>query len=221
MLSEMRQMQKNKCCMISYTLGSRIGKFSETWSRIEVTWDWEDEELLFDGYRILVWEDKKMWKWIVAMLAQQCEFTWCLWTYILKKCTILTIYTTFPGASAVKIHLQCGRHGFHPWVGKIPWRKKWQPTPVFLPGGSHGQRSLVSNSLWGCKRVRQDLATKQQQNFCVSLTTIKSVKKCNGPTMVIFKWITKFFNFSMVILIIDRCNTYTKKKKNSSVLKNF
>ena len=35
------------------------------------------------------------------------------------------------------------RHWFDPWVGKIPWRRKWQPTPVFLPGKSHGQRSLV------------------------------------------------------------------------------
>ena len=38
------------------------------------------------------------------------------------------------------------RHGFNPWVGKIPWRRKWQPTPVFLPGESHGQRSLVGYS---------------------------------------------------------------------------
>jgi len=34
------------------------------------------------------------------------------------------------------------RCGFDPWVGKIPWRRKWQPTPVFMPGKSHGQRSL-------------------------------------------------------------------------------
>ena len=34
-------------------------------------------------------------------------------------------------------------HGFDPWMGKIPWRRKWQPTPVFLPGESHGQRNLV------------------------------------------------------------------------------
>ena len=38
---------------------------------------------------------------------------------------------------------QCGRPGFDPWVSKIPWRRKWHPTPVFLPGESHGQRSLV------------------------------------------------------------------------------
>ena len=39
-----------------------------------------------------------------------------------------------------------------PWVGKIPWRRKWQSTPVLLPGESHGQRSLVGYSLWGRKK---------------------------------------------------------------------
>ena len=42
--------------------------------------------------------------------------------------------------------LQCGRPGFDPWVRKIPWRRKWQPTPVFLPGESHGRRSLMGYS---------------------------------------------------------------------------
>ena len=42
--------------------------------------------------------------------------------------------------------------GLHPCVKKIPWKRKWQPTPVFLPGEFHGQRSLVGYSLWGpCK----------------------------------------------------------------------
>ena len=54
------------------------------------------------------------------------------------------------------------RREFNPWVGKIPWRRKWQPTPVFLPGESHGQRSLVGPSPWGRKRVWHDLATKQK-----------------------------------------------------------
>ena len=44
---------------------------------------------------------------------------------------------------------QCRRRGFDPWVRKIPWRRKWQPTPVFLPGKSHGQRSLASCSPGG------------------------------------------------------------------------
>ena len=37
---------------------------------------------------------------------------------------------------------QCRRHRFDPWVRKIPWRRKWQPTPIFLPGESHAQKSL-------------------------------------------------------------------------------
>ena len=52
----------------------------------------------------------------------------------------------FPGGSVVEESTcQCrrhGRHGFNPWIGKIPWNRKWQPTPVFLPEKSHGQRSL-------------------------------------------------------------------------------
>ena len=43
-------------------------------------------------------------------------------------------------------------HRFHLWVGKIPWRRKWQPTPVFLPGESHGQRSLAGYSLYSRKQ---------------------------------------------------------------------
>ena len=46
---------------------------------------------------------------------------------------------------------QCRRHGFDPWVGKIHWRRKWQTTPVFLPGKFHGQSSLVGYSPWGHK----------------------------------------------------------------------
>ena len=57
------------------------------------------------------------------------------------------------------------RHRFYPWVRNIPWRRKWQSTPVFLPGKSHGQKSLVSYSPWGCKRVGYDLVTKQQQQI--------------------------------------------------------
>ena len=41
------------------------------------------------------------------------------------------------------------RPSFHPWVGKIPWSWAWQPTPVLLPGESHGQRSLAGYSPWG------------------------------------------------------------------------
>ena len=41
--------------------------------------------------------------------------------------------------------------GLDPWVGKIPWRRKWQPLPAVLPGELHGQRSLAGYSPWGHK----------------------------------------------------------------------
>ena len=44
-----------------------------------------------------------------------------------------------------------GRQGFDPWVAEIPWRREWQPTPVFLPGEFRGQRNLEGYSPWGCK----------------------------------------------------------------------
>ena len=50
---------------------------------------------------------------------------------------------------------------FRPWVGKIPWSGKWQPTPVFLPRGSHGQRSLVGYSPWGGKESDTTEVTEQ------------------------------------------------------------
>ena len=58
----------------------------------------------------------------------------------------------FPHSSVgKKICPQCRRPGFYSSVGKIPWRRKWQPTPVFLPGDSHGQRSLAGYCPWGRK----------------------------------------------------------------------
>ena len=54
--------------------------------------------------------------------------------------------------------LQCGRPGFNPWVGKIPWRRNWQPTPVLLPRKSHEGRSLEGCSPWG-RWVRHDWVT--------------------------------------------------------------
>ena len=60
------------------------------------------------------------------------------------------------------------RRGFDPWVEKIPWNRKWQPTLVFLPEKSHGQRSLAGYSPWGHKRVRHNLA-KQQYLVQISL----------------------------------------------------
>ena len=50
-----------------------------------------------------------------------------------------------------RVHLQYSWSRFNPRVRKIPWRRAWEPTPVFLSGESHGQRSLVGYSPWGCR----------------------------------------------------------------------
>ena len=63
------------------------------------------------------------------------------------------VFLGIPGGSAGKAHLQCGRSGFDPWVGKIPWRKEQLHTPVFWPGEFHGLHSS-----WGC-RVGHDGVT--------------------------------------------------------------
>ena len=68
-----------------------------------------------------------------------------------------------PGGSVVKnLPANAGDAGSIPGLG-ISWRRTWQHTPVFLPGESHGQRSLVGYSSWAPKRIRYGLVTKQQQ----------------------------------------------------------
>ena len=64
----------------------------------------------------------------------------------------LSCLKSFPGGSDGKgVCLQCRRPRFNLWVGKMPWRRKWQPTPVLLPGKFHGWRSLGGYSPWGRK----------------------------------------------------------------------
>ena len=60
-------------------------------------------------------------------------------------------------------YLQYGRPGLDSWVGKIPWRRKWKPTPVLLPGESHGGRSLVGYSPWG--RKESDMTERLHFHF--------------------------------------------------------
>ena len=54
---------------------------------------------------------------------------------------------------------------FNPWVEKIPWSRKWQPAPVFLPGKFHRQRSLVGYSPWGCREMDIYLLKLQGRPF--------------------------------------------------------
>ena len=93
----------------------------------------------------------------------------------------------FPGGSSGKVPAcqcrRCKRLRFDPWVRKFPWIRKWQPTPVFLPGKSHRQRSLVGYSPWGHKRVRHDSVTKNNNNGKTNFSA-----SCNLLTLVIVEW---------------------------------
>ena len=80
---------------------------------------------------------------------------WLLWIALLYQ-----IYGLPWWLGGKESTCQCKRHGFHPCVRKILWRRKWKPALVFLPGRSHGQGNLVGYSLWGHRRVRHDLVTK-------------------------------------------------------------
>ena len=69
----------------------------------------------------------------------------------------------FPGGTSGKEpacqHGRSKRRGFYPWVRKVPWRRAWQPVLVFLPGESHGQRSLAGYGPQGCKALDTTEAT--------------------------------------------------------------
>ena len=83
---------------------------------------------------------------------------------------------------------RCKRLSFNPWVGKIPWRRVWQPTPVFLPGESHGQRSLLGYSPWSHKEwamtQKHHLAEVKKDG---ETPIFSSIKKKIGSTPVLSK----------------------------------
>ena len=78
----------------------------------------------------------------------------------------------FPGGSDGKsICLHRGRPRFDPWVGKIPWRRNWQPTRVLLPGKSHGWRNLVGYNPWGHKELDTTEQLHFKEIYSISLLT--------------------------------------------------
>ena len=87
----------------------------------------------------------------------------------------------FPGGS--ETNCQCRRHRrrrreFDPWVGKIPWRREWQPTPIFFPGEFHEQRSLVGYSLRTWTRLKTRAHTHTHTHtLSLSLSLNERVKE--------------------------------------------
>ena len=86
---------------------------------------------------------------------------WLNWTDLSISVYLSTVLG-FSCGSASRVCLQCRTDGFDPWVGKIPWRRVRQPTPVFLPGKSLGQRNLMGYSPWAGEswtRLRDKITT--------------------------------------------------------------
>ena len=76
----------------------------------------------------------------------------CFFASLLSVLGFPVVQTTGRKESSCQCR-SCRRHGFNLCVEKIPWKRKWQPTPVFLPGKPHGQRSLVGYSPWDHKEL--------------------------------------------------------------------
>ena len=89
--------------------------------------------------------------------------------------------------------MQCRRPRFDPWVRKIPWRRKWQPTPVSLPGESHGQRNLVGYSPWG---------PKESDTEQLSLSHM-----CGGHLTLVGDWDFQRILSQVVCLVAQSCPT--------------
>ena len=105
------------------------------------------------------------------------------WYPVLQNVTLLgnriLANLSLPGGASDKEstcqHRKCKRCQFDPWVGKILWRRKWQPAPIFLPGKFHGQKSLVGYSPWSRKRVRHKWALIILQTYLGALWWPKGV----------------------------------------------
>ena len=78
------------------------------------------------------------------------------------KVDSITNYSYTAGSAVKNPPANAGDLGSSSWVVKIPWTRKWQPTPVFMPGKSHGQWSLVGYGPRGCKRIRHKLVTNNK-----------------------------------------------------------
>ena len=94
---------------------------------------------------------------------------------------------------------RCWRCEFDPWIGKIPWRRKWQPTPVFFPGKSHGQRSLPGYSPWDHREsdMTEWLSTHAR------LRTTASVPCLCLPSQILSGW--KTASHPLSLSVIRRC----------------
>ena len=132
-----------------------------------LAWCWPRESLEYRGL------SSSFWQAPVRELARDCRrdtrrphasascgcHAACHQLVGLQIYTYIYIYV----AQTVNVCLQCGRPGFDSWVGKIPWRRKWQSTTALLPGKFHGRRGLIGYSPSG----RKELDTTERLHSCI------------------------------------------------------
>ena len=126
--------------------------------------------LFKSAFWYLLWRSHKKPSWLQVwganrwILTIECSaiyyFSCWIWNLMITAFSWIKAFTLFAFEAPQTSQVDSG--SIDPRAGKIPWRRKWLPTSVFLPGKSHGQRNLGSPSPWGC-RVRHDLSAKQQQ----------------------------------------------------------
>jgi len=109
-------------------------------------------------------------KWLSSSSSSICKLLRIVPdTYV--KCSVIINYIDFYilwWFNGKESSCQCRRHRLHPWAWQIPWKGKWQPTPVFLPGKSHGQRSLAGYSPWGHKESDTTLWLSNNNKYLVA-----------------------------------------------------
>ena len=123
------------------------------------------------------------------------------------------------GTSGKKLACQCRRHqrrGFYPWVGKAPWRRAWQPTLVFLPGESHGQRSLVGYSPQG--HTESD-TTEATQHTCMAHTLVLEKSTGKGNKLGYFPFSVRTEIVILFIINFSKATGYIYVIRNNRLLK--
>ena len=141
--------------------------------------------------------------------------------------TLILVYTGFPGVASWKEPAcrcrGCNRRRFNPWVGKISWRRQWQPTLVVLPGKSHGQRNLVRLQSMGSQRVGHDWVTSLKEKNTQKSKQFFHVQDLNSQLKkkVLYKSLSidVFSNLLSTNLRWSFCRNSIKMRKNNHLLK--
>ena len=94
---------------------------------------------------------------------------------VLRSCSLWTGFCN--GSGGIESTCQCRRHRLDPSVRKITRRRKWRPTPVFLPGKPYEQRSLVGYSPWGCNEMTQWVTSELSENLSSRMQFSESLLK--------------------------------------------